>query len=158
MKLPWPFHSMPDELLQTILDRHQLTDKEKADILAFSKQEQERFETSLKTTSSFVEIAPELTQAQFTVCPLHLDLTNGFYPNITYTYEEYCHHLEHLRNISHPCYRLILKENRPFQNMKVTLKSRKYAIFSKENNPVIHIVLRHPQMIQAIESYCQSLI
>ncbi|MBR4318926.1 MAG: helix-turn-helix domain-containing protein [Oscillospiraceae bacterium] len=153
-----PFHSMPEGLLQNILNRHNLPDDEKSRLFQLYEQENNRFRQALKK-DTLIEIVPELTQAQFTVNPLRVSLMNGFYETpIIYTYEEYCEHLEVLRNFENYRYRLILKEHRPFQNMKITLKKKQYAIFSKENSPMTHLVLHHPAMIATIENYCYSLI
>ena len=153
-----PFHSMPEGLLESILNRHNLPDDEKNYLLQLYQQENNRFRQALKK-DTLIEIVPELTQAQFTVNPLRVSLMNGFDETpITYTYQEYCEHLEVLRNFENHHHRLILKESRPFQNMRITLKKRQYAIFSKENSPMTHLVLHHPAMVAVIESYCYSLI
>ena len=153
-----PFHSMPEGLLQDILNRHNLPDEEKNYLLRLYEQENNRFRQILRK-DTLIEIVPELTQAQFTVNPLRIPLMNGFYETpVTYTYQEYCEHLEAIRNFENYHHRLILKEHRPFQNMKITLKKKQYALFSKENSPMTHLILHHPAMVASIESYCHSLI
>lgn len=153
-----PFHSMPKGLLQNILNRHNLPNEDKDYLLWLYEQENNRFRQILKK-DTLIEIVPELTQAQFTVNPLRVSLINGFYETpITYTYQEYCEHLEVLRNFENYHHRLILQEHRPSQNMKITLKKKQYAIFSKENSPINHLILHHPAMTAAIENYCYSLI
>lgn len=40
-----------------------------------------------------------------------------------------------------------------FKNIKVFVKSGKWAIVSKEKTPIIHFVIRHPKLVSAIEDF-----
>ncbi|MBR6419782.1 MAG: hypothetical protein IKS42_05585 [Oscillospiraceae bacterium] len=153
-----PLHSMPEGMLAEILRRNDVPRTQAERILAFAAVQQKGFLRAL-TADPVTEVIPELTEAQFTVHPLRLCLSDCFCElPLTYTYAEYCRHLEALRDLRHPRYRLLLREEPVFRSMQLSVKEGKWAVFSKTNSPVTHFVIRHPKMLSAVQSFVRSVL
>ena len=153
-----PLHAMPDALLTELLERHQVPPERAERIMKIAAEQQTEFEQYV-ASDTVNEIIPELTEAQFTVHPLRLSLSDDFYEMpLTYTYQEYCRHLEELRNIRHPRYRLLLREEPVFRNIRIALKRGKWAVFTKAQTPVIHFVIRNPKLLYAVQDYVRDVM
>lgn len=153
-----PLHSMPEGMLTEILRRHRVPQAQAESILRHAEEQQKGFALALET-GRVTEVCPELTEAQFTAHPLRLNLANMFCElPLTYTYAEYCRHLDVLRNIQHPRYLLLLREEPVFRSMQLSVKEGRWAVFSKTNSPVTHFVIRHPNMLSAVQSFVRSVL
>ena len=40
-----------------------------------------------------------------------------------------------------------------FKNISITIVDKKFVIISKEENPTIHFIIRHPRLINAISNF-----
>lgn len=101
-----PIYTMSEELLRSILDRHELTSGEKQNILDFATVKRNRIETILKTNCFEDEIS-EPAKDDFTNYPLPLDLSGSFCEkDVIYTYEEYLAHRKSTEQFAncHPNY------------------------------------------------------
>lgn len=153
-----PLHSMPQNLLTEILNRHEIPPEQAERILRIAAGQQSEFERFI-ASDTVTEVLPELTEAQFTVHPLRLYLADDFCETpLTYTYREYCLHLEALRNIRHPRYRLLLREEAGFRNIRIVLKRGKWAVFTKAQTPVMHFVIRNPKLLYAVQNYVRGVM
>ena len=149
---------MPDGLLTELLERHRVPPEQAERIVKIAAEQQTEFEQYV-ASDTVTEIIPELTEAQFTVHPLRLSLSDDFCEMpLTYTYQEYCRHLEELRNIRHPRYRLLLREEPVFRNIRIALKRGKWAVFTKAQTPVIHFVIRNPKLLYAVQDYVRDVM
>ena len=148
-----PLHDLPSGMLKQILTRHRVPEKEAERILQFADMQQQRFDQVLHN-NQVTEVLPELTEAQFTVHPLRVSLSDSFCElPLTYSYPEYCLHLEALQNKSHPNYRFLMREDVVFRNTRIMLKIGKWAVFSKNSTPMTHFIVCHPKMVQAVQSF-----
>lgn len=44
-------------------------------------------------------------------------------------------------------------DNKTFKNITITIIKNNYVIISKNSNPTIHFVIKHPKLIEAIENF-----
>lgn len=153
-----PLHELPEGLLEGILKRSRIPQTQAEKILQFAAIQQQRFDAAV-ASNRITEVLPELTEAQFTIHPLRLSLEDSFCElPLTYTYPEYCMHLDALRKKAHPNYRFLMREDVIFRSTRITLKSGKWAVFSKINTPVTHFVLCHPKMVEAVQSFVRGVL
>ena len=153
-----PLHTLPEGLLAAMLARHQIPQAEAEPIMQLAERQQAGFVQYI-ASDTVTEVIPELTQAQFMVHPLRLSLSDGFCETpLTYTYPEYCRHLEALRNIRNPRYRLLLREEPVFRNIRIVLKRGKWAVFTNHRPPVMHFVIRNPKLLYAVQDYVRDVI
>ena len=89
-----------------------------------------------------------------------LSLENMFYDKkINYTYDEYLNHLKLTKkfekeNIN---YHLNYEKEQTFKNITTTIINNKYVIISKNANPVIHFVIKHPRLRDSISSFTSPI-
>ena len=93
----------------------------------------------------------------FTNLPMkNLSLENIFYnKKIKYTYDEYLEHFKSTINFSkhNKNYNIIFNKNRTFKNINITILKNNYVILSKNENPTIHFIIKHPKLISAIDTF-----
>lgn len=153
-----PLHSIPDGLLVKILERNHVPPEQAERIMRIAVKQQSEFERFI-ASDTVTEVMPELTEAQFTVHPLRLYLADEFCEaSLTYSYQEYCLHLEELLNIRHPRYRLLLRAEAGFRNIRIVLKRGKWAVFTKSQTPVMHFVIRNPKLLYAVQDYVRGIM
>ena len=74
---------------------------------------------------------------------------------INYTYKEYIEHLkltnEYAKNNKN--YNVLTEKDKTFKNITITILKNNHVIISKNSNPTIHFVIRHPKLVAAIESF-----
>ena len=73
----------------------------------------------------------------------------------SYTYEEYLSHLKETETFSkkNHNYKLNKLAYFTFKNITVTIVNKKFVIISKEENPTIHFIIRHPKLVNAISNF-----
>jgi len=74
---------------------------------------------------------------------------------ISYTYEEYIKHLEQTKNYTkkNNNYQLNYNNNITFSNITITITNNYYVTISKNINPTIHFVIKHPKLIEATKNF-----
>ena len=87
---------------------------------------------------------------------VYLQLENMFYTKkIKYNYEEYLEHLnstkKYAKNLKN--YNITINDYKIFNNINITILKDNYVILSKSSNPIIHFVIRHPKLVEAIENF-----
>ena len=50
-------------------------------------------------------------------------------------------------------YNILTEEDKTFKNITITILKNNHVIISKNSNPTIHFVIRHPKLVAAIESF-----
>ena len=55
---------------------------------------------------------------------------------------------ENLKN-----YNITINDYKIFNNINITILKDNYVILSKSSNPIIHFVIRHPKLVEAIENF-----
>ena len=150
-----PLFTITDTLLTSILKRNKLK-KSNIDTILNYKNECYINYTNILNTSSITDNIHILTKEEFKNSPSNLLLSDIFYnKKITYTYEEYICHLKETEDFSkkHSNYKLNKLSFLTFKNITVTILGKELVIISKEENPTIHFIIRHPKLINAISNF-----
>lgn len=91
-----------------------------------------------------------------------MDVRNGndAEKGIFYTYEEYEEHLKQTKMFSetHPNYVLNETSAHIFRNLQIYIHEDKWAMISKNKAPVIHFLIHHPKLREAIENFIPPVV
>lgn len=150
-----PLFTISDELLIKILKRNKLTKEEINKIIKYKNNEFKYMNSILKKNKVFDYIYV-IKEDEFKNDTPSLLLNNLFIDKIiNYTYKEYIEHLkltnEYAKNNKN--YNILNEEDKTFKNITITILKNNYVIISKNSNPTIHFVIRHPKLAAAIESF-----
>ena len=150
-----PLFTINDELLIKILKRNKLTKEEINKIIKYKNNEFKHMNSILKKNKVFDYIYV-IKEDEFISDTPSLLLNNLFIDKtINYTYKEYIEHLkltnEYAKNNKN--YNVLTEEDKTFKNITITILKNNHVIISKNSNPTIHFVIRHPKLVAAIESF-----
>lgn len=150
-----PLFTISDELLIKILKRNKLTKEEINKIIKYKNNEFKYMNSILKKNKVFDYIYV-IKEDEFINDTPSLSLNNLFIDKtINYTYKEYIEHLkltnEYAKNNKN--YNVLTEEDKTFKNITITILKNNHVIISKNSNPTIHFVIRHPKLVAAIESF-----
>ena len=150
-----PLFTISDELLIKILKRNKLTKEEINKIIKYKNNEFKYMNSILKKNKVFDYIYV-IKEDEFISDTPSLLLNNLFIDKtINYTYKEYIEHLkltnEYAKNNKN--YNILTEEDKTFKNITITILKNNHVIISKNSNPTIHFVIRHPKLVAAIESF-----
>ena len=150
-----PLFTINDELLIKILKRNKLTKEEINKIIKHKNNEFKYMNSILKKNKVFDYIYV-IKENEFISDTPSLSLNNLFIDKtINYTYKEYIEHLkltnEYAKNNKN--YNILTEEDKTFKNITITILKNNHVIISKNSNPTIHFVIRHPKLVAAIESF-----
>ena len=150
-----PLFTISDELLIKILKRNKLTKEEINKIIKYKNNEFKHMNSILKKNKVFDYIYV-IKENEFISDTPSLLLNNLFIDKtINYTYKEYIEHLkltnEYAKNNKN--YNILTEEDKTFKNITITILKNNHVIISKNSNPTIHFVIRHPKLVAAIESF-----
>lgn len=150
-----PLFTISDELLIKILKRNKLTKEEINKIIKYKNSEFKYMNSILKKNKVFDYIYV-IKEDEFINDTPSLSLNNLFIDKtINYTYKEYIEHLkltnEYAKNNKN--YNVLTEEDKTFKNITITILKNNHVIISKNSNPTIHFVIRHPKLVAAIESF-----
>ena len=150
-----PLFTINDELLIKILKRNKLTKEEIDKIIKYKNNEFKYMNSILKKNKVFDYIYV-IKEDEFISDTPSLSLNNLFIDKIiNYTYKEYIEHLkltnEYAKNNKN--YNILTEEDKTFKNITITILKNNHVIISKNSNPTIHFVIRHPKLVAAIESF-----
>ena len=150
-----PLFTISDELLIKILKRNKLTKEEIDKIIKYKNNEFKYMNSILKKNKVFDYIYV-IKEDEFISDTPSLLLNNLFIDKtINYTYKEYIEHLkltnEYAKNNNN--YNILNEEDKTFKNITITILRNNHVIISKNSNPTIHFVIRHPKLVAAIESF-----
>ncbi|MDO5556656.1 MAG: hypothetical protein Q4G05_00200 [Clostridia bacterium] len=155
-----PIATISEELLLKILKRNQLSEKEISNILKNVQQQKEIINTILKNNTIFDKI-PKLSIEDFDNSKINLFLATTFCDKqISYTYEEYLEHLDLTEKFSKKTknYSYEINPNNTFRNIQVTILKDNCVIISKNLEPSIHFVIKHPKLRNAIENFIAPVV
>ena len=147
--------TISDELLIKILKRNKLSKEEINKIIKYKNDEFKYMNSILKKNKVFDYIYV-IKEDEFISDTPSLLLNNLFIDKtINYTYKEYIEHLkltnEYAKNNNN--YNILNEEDKTFKNITITILKNNHVIISKNSNPTIHFVIRHPKLVAAIESF-----
>lgn len=150
-----PLFTISDELLIKILKRNKLTKEEINKIIKYKNNEFKYMNSILKKNKVFDYIYV-IKENEFISDIPSLLLNNLFIDKtINYTYKEYIEHLkltnEYAKNNKN--YNILTEKDKTFKNITITILKNNHVIISKNSNPTIHFVIRHPKLVAAIESF-----
>ena len=150
-----PLFTISDELLIKILKRNKLTKEEINKIIKYKNNEFKYMNSILKKNKVFDYIYV-IKEDEFINDTPSLSLNNLFIDKtINYTYKEYIEHLkltnEYAKNNKN--YNILTEKDKTFKNITITILKNNHVIISKNSNPTIHFVIRHPKLVAAIESF-----
>ena len=150
-----PLFTISDELLIKILKRNKLTKEEINKIIKYKNNEFKYMNSILKKNKVFDYIYV-IKENDFISDTPSLLLNNLFIDKIiNYTYKEYIEHLkltnEYAKNNKN--YNVLTEKDKTFKNITITILKNNHVIISKNSNPTIHFVIKHPKLVAAIESF-----
>ena len=150
-----PLFTISDELLIKILKRNKLSKEEINKIIKYKNNEFKYMNSILKKNKVFDYIYV-IKENDFKNDTPYLSLNNLFIDKIiNYTYKEYIEHLkltnEYAKNNKN--YNVLTEKDKTFKNITITILKNNHVIISKNSNPTIHFVIRHPKLVAAIESF-----
>lgn len=150
-----PLYTMSNSLLTSILKRNNINKDDINKILNYKNDITLNYNNILSKTSLCDNI-PSLTKKDFENNKPSLILSDIFYnKKITYTYDEYLSHLKETEDFSkkNSNYKLNILPSLTFKNITITIVNQKFVIISKDENPTIHFIIRHPKLVNAISNF-----
>ena len=148
-----PIASASEGFLRAFLTARAVPEQEQREIFVFAAAERTRLETILAQNDVCMEL-PGLTPDDLRRRPVSLALSGMFlerdYP---YTVAEYEAHLAETKAFAETHSRLTLKQvpQKAFRNINIEIHAGAWVMISKNKVPVIHFVIRHPRLRQALE-------
>lgn len=149
-----PLYTLPKTLLFELLESQGMDAQTIQTILDSAESQRHRIEAILKDNSITVTL-PALPPDVFAARPVHLILADTFRETeVFYTEAIYQAHLKATRVFAdtHPGFSCTFVPKEIFNNIQIRIHHGKWAMVSKGRSPVIHFVINHPNMIQAMEA------
>ena len=150
-----PLFTMSNDLLNEILKNNKVSKKDINKIINYKNEEFNKYNTLLKN-NTINDIIYILSKEEFTKNIPSLSLSNIFYDKkIKYSYETYLKHLKETKTFAskNNNYILNISDYLTFNNISITVFDKKEVIISKEENPTIHFVIKHPKLVNAINNF-----
>ncbi len=149
-----PLFTISENLLTEILKRNKISDRDIQMLLNYKKSEETNINLILKD-NKITDCISTYTKEDFNKNNnIYLSLENIFFnKQIKYTYEEYAEHLKLTENYNNKNYTLIENDVKIFKNISITMLETNYVIVSKNSNPVIHFVIKHPKLASAVKNF-----
>ena len=118
------------------------------------KTEEEKRAKKILNNNKITDVIYDYTKEANDDFDVYLSVENIFYnKKINYSIEEYRQHLKATLNYNNPNYNVVLSEVSTFNNITITMLDGSYVVISKSCNPVIHFVIRHPKLVEAINNF-----
>ena len=149
-----PVYTASEKFLDKFLSKRGVSDSEKQKILAYAATRRYQILEILKNNTVTDEI-PYLNEDDFKKHPPVLSLSLMFSDvNYEYTFEEYTEHLHLTKKFAedYTNYSAVRTRDNAFANMQITVHENEFVMISKNKSPVIHFVIRHPVLRNAIEN------
>lgn len=146
-----PLFTISDELLDEILKNNGVSKEETENIIKYKHSLTKDMSEILKN-SLVIDNVYEYDKNE----ECYLELDGMFYTDkIKYTHDEYMKHLNMTKKFSKKCknYSLEISNSKTFSNITISILEDKYVIISKSSNPVIHFVIRHSKLVEAISNF-----
>ena len=150
-----PLFTMSDDLLNEILKNNKVPKKGINKIINYKNEEFNKYNNLLKN-NNINDIIYILSKEEFNKNVPSLSLSNIFYDKkIKYSYETYLKHLKETKRFANKNnnYILNISDYLTFNNISITIFDKKQIIISKEENPTIHFVIKHPKLVNAINNF-----
>lgn len=144
-----PLFTIKDELLINILKRNNISENNIKQIVKYKKIEENNIKNILKNNviNDNIYILDNNDNLNFPIENIFCS------QKIKYSYDEYLKHLEMTKKYKNDNYKLNIVDNKTFKNITITIIENSHVIISKNSNPVIHFVIRHPKLVSAISNF-----
>lgn len=144
-----PLFTIKDELLINILKRNNISEDDIKQIVKYKKIEENNIKNILKNNviNDNIYILDNNDNLNFPIENIFCS------QKIKYSYDEYLKHLEMTKKYKNDNYKLNIVDNKTFKNITITIIENSHVIISKNSNPVIHFVIRHPKLVSAISNF-----
>lgn len=155
-----PLFTIKDDLLISMLKRNKISNTDIKNILEYKNNEYAMINNILKNNLISDEIN-EMSPNDFINKNISLSLEDIFYNKIiTYNYSEYAKHLKSTKEFAenNPNYNLTISKDNIFHNIKITIVKNNFVIISKSADPIIHFVIKHPKLRNAIEKFSAPIM
>ena len=155
-----PLYTVSDELLEHMLTRHGMDEKQKEAIRKHAITQRQRVMSILETETIEDEI-PMVTPEEFKENPPVLELSGVFCEtDISYSEEEYAKHLNETKAFveQNPNYTVKQGTSHAFRNLQILIHEGQWVMVSKGKTPAIHFVIRHPKLRNAIENFIPPVV
>lgn len=150
-----PLFTISDGLLIKILNDNNISQDDINTIIEY-KEEEKEYMTSILTNCTITDVIYKPTMEEFLDDSIALSTENIFYDKkIKYTYEDFIKHFEltiQYSNINKN-YKVITNSYKTFKNINITMVGKHHVILSKSANPIIHFVIKHPKLVDAIVNF-----
>lgn len=155
-----PLYTISEELLERILIRHGMDNRQKQRIKKHVKAQKERI-VSILASETLEDEVPALTPGEFRKNPPALDLSGIFCEtNLPYSEEEYRTHMSDTQAFSrkNSNYILRISTTPTFHNLQILVHEGQWAMITKTKAPAIHFVIYHPKLRNAIENFIPPIV
>ena len=155
-----PLYTISEELLERILVRHGIDNRQKQQIKKYVEEQKKRI-VSILAFETIEDEVPALTPEEFRKNPPVLELSEIFCEiNIPYSEEEYKTHMHDTKAFTqkNPNYILRINTAPAFHNLQILVHEGQWAMISKAKTPTIHFVIRHPKLRNAIENFIPPIV
>lgn len=149
-----PLYTISDNLLERILTDNCVSETDRMKIRSHVAASHKEFR-ELMESGKVIDEVQIVDEASFDAHPFILNLSHMFYEHdIYYTYAQYQEHLLLTHEMTNTYDRYVVEDSvrYPFRNIQITMHEGKWAMISKSKNPVIHFVIYHPKLRDAIEN------
>ena len=150
-----PLWTISDDLLERILDRNGTDEETRKAIKVYVRDAREKMSKILTHSTVFDELHA-MSREEFEKYPVLLPLSDIYCKqDIAYSFEEYTEHLALMKQAEeqHENYSVDFTMSRAFRNIQIHILEGKWALVSKNKAPIVHFVIRHPQLRSALENY-----
>ena len=149
-----PIFTISDKLLEKILQRNKISKKDINLIKEYKNKEKLNIENKLKDSQIIDLIYYYTNKEEFNKENIYLALESIFFnKKIKYNYDEYKEHLKETEKYINKNYIIIKNDYKTFKNIVIDVVKDNYVIISKNNDPIIHFVIKHPKLVFAIENF-----
>ena len=150
-----PLFTINDNTLINILKKNNV-DSNDIELILQHKNEEKKYVDEILKNYSVTDVIPSFSKEDFKINTPNLALENIFYDKkIKYDFDSYNKHLsatkEYAKN--HFNYTLETSEQQTFKNISINILEKKCVIITKNNDPIIHFVIKHPKLVYAIENF-----
>lgn len=151
-----PVFPLSEDFIVSVLKKQQLPEQ-KMQILTENIRRHKADIESLLSENQLLHEMPLISDEEFKIHPLMLDLTECDYPSlIPISYEEYLSYQKETADyaVQHENYSYSFNHDFPFRSIQIRILERKWVWITKLQSPYINFVIRHPKLRQALEQMC----
>lgn len=150
-----PLYVLSDEQVLDLLRPHGLAADEVERVCRTTARQRERIRSILATSTVQDEVLV-VGRDEFLERPVSMPLTDALVESgASYTWEQYCAHLDAARAFAHENegYELVESDEMAFRNISLRFRDGHWALVSKNRAPAVHFVIRHPALLDALERF-----